>query len=112
MTFLKAVAKPWNSKDRREHERSSGQSIKLRFAGSKYQSLDWSLGGCRIQDPPDRYKVGDMVEGTISGIGFSHSGEFLAEFVWRRENGQAGLRWLELEPHVFERLSRLRGRAL
>lgn len=109
MSVLEYFGVGKRSKERREHERTSACTIKLKFGGATYTSLDWSLGGCRIAGTPERLRNGDMIEGTIAGIGFSHSGEFLAEIVWRKSDGLAGLRWLELEPHVFQRLSRLRG---
>ena len=111
MSVLEYFGVAKRSKERRRHERTSAYTIKLKFGGATYPSLDWSLGGCRINGLPEQLKNGDMVEGTIAGIGFAHSGEFLAEIVWRKPDGQAGLRWLELEPHVFDRLTRLRGQA-
>lgn len=110
MTLLRSLTKAWNSSERRKHERTSAHSIKLKFNGSTYPSIDWSLGGCQIKGVPEHLGIGDMIEGTLGGIGFSHSGEFLAEIVWKKDGSRVGLRWLELEPHVFERLTRLRGK--
>ena len=75
MSLLEMMADAWPGKDRRRHERVSGTPIKVKLAGASYKSLDWSLGGCRIQGLPERFRTGDMMEGTIAGIGFSHSGD-------------------------------------
>jgi hypothetical protein len=109
MSVLEYLGVTKKDRERRQHERTSAHTIKLKFGGATYPSLDWSLGGCRISGIPDRLRRGDLIEGTLAGIGFAHSGEFLAEIVWRKDDGLAGLRWLELEPHVFQRLTRLRG---
>lgn len=111
MSLLRSLTKVWSSGERREHDRITSCTIKLSFDGTSYPSVDWSLGGCQVKGLPDRLGIGDMIEGTVGGIGFAHSGEFLAEIVWKKEGGRAGLRWLELEPHVFQRLTRLRGRS-
>jgi hypothetical protein len=46
-------------------------------------------------------KIGDTFEGRISGIGLGNSGDCLAEVVRLTRNGEIGLRWLELDAHVF-----------
>jgi hypothetical protein len=50
-------------------------------------------------------RVGDTFEGRISGIGLGNSGDFLAEVVRIAGDGKVGLRWLELDSHVFLVLS-------
>jgi hypothetical protein len=52
-------------------------------------------------------KIGDTFEGRISGIGLGNSGDCLAEIVRFTKNGEIGLRWLELDSHVFLVLSGL-----
>lgn len=110
MSLIRSLTDSWRGSERRQHERTSAHAIKLKFNGASYPSIDWSLGGCQIKGLPDHLRRGDMIEGTLAGIGFSHSGEFLAEIVWKKDGGRVGLRWLELEPHVFDRLTRLRGK--
>jgi len=50
-------------------------------------------------------RVGDTFECYISGIGLGNSGDCLAEVVRITKNGEIGLRWLELDSHVFRTLA-------
>lgn len=97
--------------DRRRHPRSRRKSVRIEFHGRKVSPLDWSLGGCLLppMDPPldPPLRTGDTFEGRISGIGLGNSGDFLAEVVRFTVDGETGLRWLELESHVFIVLSGL-----
>jgi hypothetical protein len=97
--------------ERRRRPRSRRPELRIQFSGYKMHTLDWSLGGCLVppldppMDPPLR--VGDSFEGQISGIGLGNSGDFLAEVVRITKDGEIGLRWLELESHLFMVLSGL-----
>jgi hypothetical protein len=98
-------------RDRRRHPRSRRQTLRIEYSGRKVRTLDWSLGGCLLpppdppMDPPLR--AGDTLEGRISAIGLGNSGEFVADVVRVTKDGEIGLRWLELESHVFLTLSGL-----
>jgi hypothetical protein len=46
-------------------------------------------------------RVGGTFEGRIRSSSLGNSGEFLAEVVRITEDGAMGLRWLELDSHVF-----------
>ncbi|MDP6689468.1 MAG: PilZ domain-containing protein [Alphaproteobacteria bacterium] len=98
-------------RERRQNERSGRQSLRLEFRGLQVRTVDWSLGGCLLAalDPPlePRVRVGDTFEGRISGIGLGNSGDFVAEVVRLTKDGEIGLRWLELDSHVFLVLSGL-----
>ena len=97
--------------DRRRHERYRRPAIQVTFRSCKLRVLDWSLGGCLLppldptESPPLR--MGDTLQGRISGIGLGNSGDFLAEVVRLPKTGEIGLRWLELDSHVFLVLSGL-----
>ena len=69
------------------------------------RAIDWSLGGCLVPAfdprPETPLKIGNTFEGRISGIGLGNSGDCLAEVVRLTRNGEIGLRWLELDSHVF-----------
>ncbi len=97
------------SRDRRQHARHSRPSIRVRYRGRRVQTVDWSLGGCLIPAPEPPFepplRIGDSFEGEISGIGLGNSGDFLAEVVRITEEGELGLRWLELDSYVFMALS-------
>ncbi len=98
-------------RDRRRHARSSGPSLRIQISDRKMRTLDWSLGGCKLppfdppMDPPLR--TGVTIEGRISGIGLGNSGNFMADVVRISKDGEIGLRWLELDSHVFLALSGL-----
>ena len=98
-------------RERRQHERSGRQRLRLEFRGLRVRTVDWSLGGCLLPalDPPlqPRVRVGDTFEGRISGIGLGNTGDFSADVVRVTEDGEIGLRWLELDSHVFLALSSL-----
>ncbi len=99
------------ARDRRRHARSRGPRLRIQFSGRKMRTLDWSLGGCLLPplDPPidPPLRTGDTFEGRISGIGLGNSGDFLAEVVRFTKDGEMGVRWLELDGHVFLVLSGL-----
>jgi hypothetical protein len=87
--------------DRRQHPRKDGPLLTLKFGGEKYKSVDWSLGGCRIQTPPGHLRANQQVTGRIHIAGASERGKFVAEIVRIDAAGQASLRWLEMSPHIF-----------
>ena len=98
-------------RDRRRHARRRRAAFRVRFHGRRVRALDWSLGGCLLPplDPPldPPLRIGDTFEGRISGIGLGNSGNFLAEVVRFTKDGEVGVRWLELDSHVFLVLSGL-----
>lgn len=101
-------------RDRRRHARSRRPALRVQISGRKMRAIDWSPGGCLLppldppMDPPLR--TGDTFEGRISGIGLGNSGDFLAEVVRFTKDGEMGVRWLELDSHVFLVLSGLNTR--
>ena len=87
--------------ERRQHPRKDGPLLTLKFGGEKYKSVDWSLGGCRIQTAPGQLQANQKVDGRIKIAGASERGKFVAEIVRIDTEGRASLRWLELSPHIF-----------
>jgi len=75
--------------------------LTLRFADRKYKTVDWSLGGCRINGDAAQFRVRQRIEGRLQIEGAEERGEFIAEVVRVGDNGDIGLRWLELSPHIF-----------
>ncbi len=105
MNFIRGLF----SRDRRQHERHRRPSIRVRYHDRRVQAVDWSLGGCLLPAPEPPFepplRIGDSFEGEISGIGLGNSGDFMAEVVRITEDGELGLRWLELDSYVFMALS-------
>ena len=55
----------------RKHERHAGQNqLTIRIDGKKYKTIDWSLGGLRVNLPEGTVAKGATVDGEITdGIG-------------------------------------------
>ena len=91
--------------ERRQHPRTSGPRLTLKFDGQKYKTVDWSLGGCRIHAPAAPLKVTQRVAGRVRLSGADGRGEFVAETVRVDGDGHVALRWLEISPHIFAAMS-------
>jgi len=87
--------------ERRQHPRTDQPRLTLRFDGQKYETVDWSLGGCRIKGEAAQFRLRQHIQGHLQLDGADERGEFMAEVVRIVENGDVGLRWLELSPHIF-----------
>lgn len=92
---------PWWRRERRLQPRTRTPSLTLIVDHRFYPTLDWSLGGCRIKGAPGTYKVGDRLEGGLDLSGFQEPGEFVAEVVRAGDQGELGLRWLEITRNLF-----------
>ncbi len=97
-------------KDRRKHARITTPSLQLKIDGHKYRTLDWSLGGLRINGFHTDVKPRDRLSGTISGVGDLRPGEFVAEVLRVAENGDVSVRLLEISPAFFLAMGGLRAR--
>jgi len=97
----RALRESQDRTERRKHRRTGTPPLALRVGGQKYRALDWSLGGCRINDGTSRFRLKQQVEGRLDLEGPEARGEFIAEVVRVGDNGDVGLRWLELPPDLF-----------
>ncbi len=100
-------------KDRRKHARITTPSLQLKIDGRKYRTLDWSLGGLRINGFHADVKPRDRLSGTIAGVGGvggGGPGEFVAEVMRVAENGDVSVRLLEISPAIFLAMGGLRAR--
>ena len=91
--------------DRRQHVRYRRPPLYVKIHDKRVRALDWSLGGCLLPPQEAPMRVGDTFECYISGIGLGNSSDCLAEVVRITKNGEIGLRWLELDSHVFRTLA-------
>lgn len=87
--------------ERRQHSRTSKPAIRVAMGGKKYRTADWSMGGFRISGYHAPLALKEQIEGRISSIAGSGGGGFMVEVVRVQENGDIGLRFLEIEPHIF-----------
>ena len=72
----------------------------LKIDGKKYRTVDWSLGGFRINGFHESGKPRDEVSGTIGGGGMRR-GEFVAEILRVSASGEVRMRLLEVTPATF-----------
>ena len=87
--------------ERRQHARVAAPAMVVTIDGVNYTALDWSLGGCRIKGEAAQFRLRQHIQGHLQLDGADERGEFMAEVVRIVENGDVGLRWLELSPHIF-----------
>ncbi len=93
--------------ERRQHPRTGSSRLTLKIDGQKYKTVDWSLGGCRIQAPAaDAFRLQQRVTGRLRLADADGPGDFVAEIVRIEADGQVALRWLELSPQIFVAMSR------
>ena len=91
--------------DRRARSRIEGRSIRLAIDGTRYKTLDWSLGGFRIAGFHRTLSVSEEVAGEVLGSRWVAGGAFTAELCWSRD-GQAGFRFLDISSRTFLSLAR------
>lgn len=94
--------------ERRQHVRHAGPALTLKIEGARYQTLDWSLGGCKIPRFGRALSTGDRLAGKVVGVRGAGSGEFLAEVVHVSEEFGIGLRWVEIATATFQALRAVR----
>lgn len=90
----------------RRHKRMSNTKLQLVAGGKRYETLDWSLGGCRINDYRKKtIKPGDEIKGTISRVGDGNAGAFTAIVVRVTETGDIGMRFVNIAADTFLSMS-------
>jgi len=82
--------------------------ILVRIQGRDYKSLNWSLGGFRIEARDLGLAVGDGIAGSLHMIQIDHTCDFTAEIIWAdREEGDVGARFVEIAPDGLAALDRV-----
>ena len=82
--------------------------ILVRIQSRDYKSVNWSLGGFRIDARDLGLVVGDGIAGSLHMIDIDHTCDFTAEIVWAdREEGEVGARFVEIAPDCLVALDRL-----
>ncbi len=95
-------------KDRRKNRRNFDRPLKLKVEGRTYQTLDWSLGGFRIKDYHRPLEIGERITGKVSLPYGGHVGDFVAEIVRATEDGDVGVRILEITSRTFVAMAGLK----
>jgi hypothetical protein len=98
----------WRRSERRRHARHVTPSLTLKIEGRRLQTLDWSLGGCKIPPLPRPLRRGDRLSGRIAAIGGARSGAFLAEVMYVSEELGTGLGWVEMDTGLYHALRGLK----
>ncbi len=94
--------------NRRHHTADERRPLVLKIDGKKYKTANWSLGGFRIDGFHNPSKPRNEISGTIGAIGSVGPGKFVAEVTRVCENGQIGMRLLEVSPATFLAMTELR----
>ena len=87
--------------ERRRHRRIYGRPIKVVLEDQSYKTLDWSLGGFRINKYHRELKRGERLSGVIGPFARVKSGECVVEVVRVAENGDIGAKFVEIAPKIF-----------
>jgi hypothetical protein len=104
MSTSAAVRYPW-SRERRQNTRFSMPTVTLVSGADRFETLDWSVSGCRIVQPSASLKFRDRIEGSIFLEGEERHGEFVAEVMRLTAEGDIGLRWIELSSPVMSAMT-------
>ena len=104
MLSTAAVRYPW-SRERRQTQRFSLPAVTLVSGPDRFETIDWSVSGCRITQPSAALKFRDRIEGTIFLEGEQRHGAFVAEVMRLTADGDVGLRWLEVSPPVMSAMN-------
>lgn len=91
----------------RRHIRMTNTKLQLVADGGKcYETLDWSLGGCRINGYSKKnIRPGDKITGTIGRSGDKNTGAFIAVVVRVTETGDIGMRFVSIAADTFLAMS-------
>jgi hypothetical protein len=87
--------------ERRRHRRIYGRPIKVVLEDKSYKTLDWSLGGFRINNFHRELKRGERLNGVIGPFARVKPGECVVEIVRVAENGDIGAKFVEIAPKIF-----------
>jgi len=80
----------------------------VRIQARDYTSVNWSLGGFRIDASDLALAVGDGVAGTLHMTHIDHTCAFTAEIIWtQREEGDIGAKFVEIAPDCVAALDRM-----
>ncbi len=90
----------------RRHKRMTNTKLQLIAGGKRYETLDWSLGGCRINGYSKKnIRPGEKITGTIGRSGDKNTGAFIAVVVRVTETGDIGMRFVSIAADTFLAMS-------
>lgn len=95
---------PTAGPDRRMHQRSRSDFLRLTFLGVEHLAVNWSEGGALIPDRHPDLEVGAIIAGIATIGAASHRFRFSAEVV-RREMQQLAIRFVDPSPALQRALA-------
>lgn len=94
--------------DRRHHRRVYDRPLKVRVEGNQYDTLDWSLGGFKINGYHRSLEIGERLTGKIGPVDGIIAGVFVVEVVRTTDDGEVGVRFIEISSEIFLAMSGLK----
>jgi hypothetical protein len=107
MTIARFISNLWTGADRRAHPRRRDPAITLVVDGRRIETVDWSLGGCNLvatEVGAGPFRPRDTITGTLR-LARVPDGQFVAEIARLTDDGELGLRWLEISTATFAAMS-------
>ena len=102
-----AVARLWTAFSgvrRQEGKYAARKQLTLKIEGRRYRTVDWTLGGAKLDGFPQPLQRGHKLEGRIGGIR-GVKGEFCAKVVQVSDKGEVALQWDEMSSSCFAALA-------
>jgi PilZ domain len=106
--FLRTLFGLTPQTDRRHHRRTYDRPIKIKMGGNQYETLDWSLGGFRFNGYHRTLEIGERLSGKIGPVDGIKAGDFIVEVVRTTDEGDVGVRIIEISSEVFLAMSGLK----
>ena len=96
-------------RNQRQFERhDSGPQLTIRIEKIKYKTIDWSIGGFRINMPEATVTKGDVIDGEIvGGIRRVKDRKISMRVARIKDNGDVGFQITELSHEAFSALNEL-----
>lgn len=95
--------------ERRQHPRITHKPLIVSIGRHDYKTVDWSLGGFRLPKLRGEPRAGMRLSGEIDGLRAAKPGRFVAEVVHVTDEGEVGVRFLEISPAFFIAMSEASG---
>lgn len=106
--MLKAIFKRSPQTDRRQNRRNYDQQLKIKVEGKTYKTLDWSLGGFRIKGYHRPLQIGERIAGKVGVPHGARTGNIVIEIMRATNDGEFGVRFLEITPSSFVAMANLK----
>lgn len=91
--------------ERRRHRRMQSVKLTILIGAQRYKTKDWSLGGMRIDAPGLCVNSNEPISGWIHGPGLFDRGDFEGIVSWVSEQGEIGIRFVEVSRETFLSMS-------